>query len=310
MNARGPKRILVVDDVPDNLSVLFEFLGARGYDVRVADSGELALEQLPRVQPDLILLDVRLPGIDGFETCRRIKAEPQWADTPLFFLTALDETVDKVRGFALGAVDYVTKPLDPDEVLARVEAHLELRALRQALQVRNEELDCEVQRRVAAEKMLGRTLAEAVLVVDAEGAVVFRTEEAARLLARHGGLPPAAVRRTWSGTGPLSPLVSAVGRLRVERRPDPSGGGHVLVALKEDAPAGRPEDLLVLGLTAREAEVLFWIAQGKTSPEIAVILDTAGTTVKRHVANLLPKLGVETRLAAALRAMEILGGEG
>lgn len=308
---KTPKRILIVDDVPDNLSVLFEFLSARGFEVLAADSGELAIEQLPHSRPDLILLDVMMPGIDGFETCRRIKAEAAWADVPLFFLTALDDTVDKVRGFALGAVDYITKPIDPDEMLARIEAHLELRALRVALEVRNEELDREVQRRVAAERMLGRTLAEAVLVLDAAGEVVFRTEAAGNLLARHGGLPEVAVRRGWAnGKEAMAWTTAAGGRggvVRVECRPDPSGGANVLVGLTEVKRGGGPEDLLVLGITPREAEVLFWIARGKTSPEIAVILAAATATVKRHVANLLPKLGVETRLAAALRAMEILG---
>ena len=304
---KSQKRILIVDDVPDNLSVLFEFLSARGYDVLAADGGELAIEQLPHTRPDLILLDVMMPGIDGFETCRRIKADARFADVPLFFLTALDDTVDKVRGFTLGAVDYITKPLDPDEVLARIEAHLELRALRVALEARNEELDHEIARRVAAERMLGRTLAEAVLVLDAAGDVVFRTEAAALLLTRYGGLPALAVLRGWVATKVAAALIGQGGVVRVECRPDPSGGAHVLVGLTEERRAGTPDDLLVLGLTPREAEVLFWIARGKTSPEIAVILDAAVATVKRHVANLLPKLGVETRLAAALRAMEILG---
>ncbi len=299
------KRILVVDDVPDNLSMLFGVLSARGFEVFVADGGELALEQLPRTQPDLILLDVRMPGIDGFETCRRLKAEPDYADVPVFFLTALGETVDKVRGFAVGAADYITKPLDPDEVLARIGAHLQLRALRQVLEQRNEELDREVQRRVAAEQTLGRTLAEAVLVADARGAIVFCSEPAEALLARSGGMPDRAEVAAWAAAAAPVRRAGPVA-LTIERRPDPHGSGAMLFVLAAERPPGKSEDLLVLGITPREAEVLFWIAQGKTSPEIAVILATAPATVKRHVANLLPKLGVETRLAAALRAAEIL----
>lgn len=306
----APKRILIVDDVPDNLSMLFGVLSARGYQVFVADSGELALEQLAHTQPDLILLDVMMPGLDGFETCRRLKADAQFAEVPVFFLTAQSETVDKVRGFAVGAVDYVTKPLDPDEVLARIGAHLELRALRQALELRNEELDREVQRRLAAEQTLGHTLTEALLVLDERAAVVFSTEAARRLLARHGGMPDLAVRQHWRSAVQRLRWPTVAGWLFAEPRPDPAGGAVVMVLLSEEAVPGTPEDLLVLGITPREAEVLFWIAQGKTSPEIAVILATASATVKRHVANLLPKLGVETRLAAALRAMEVLGGRG
>src|SRR5688572_8404387 len=211
------KRILIVDDVPDNLSVLFEFLSARGFEVLVADSGNLALEELPQTNPDLILLDVMMPGIDGYETCRRIKANERFRDVPLFFLTALSDTVDKVKGFSLGAVDYITKPIDPDEVLARVRAHLELRALHLALEEQNEELDREMQRRIGAERSLANALENAVLVVDRQGAVQFRSAAAQRLLARHGGEPAAADLRGWfSSSGPHT-----LRGLRVTRVPDP-----------------------------------------------------------------------------------------
>ena len=297
------KRILIVDDVPDNLSVLFEFLSTRGFEVLVADSGGLALEELPRTNPDLILLDVMMPGIDGYETCRRIKASERFRDVPLFFLTALTDTIDKVKGFSLGAVDYITKPIDPDEVLARVRAHLELRALHVALEERNEELDREVQRRVGAERSLAHALENAVLVVDRAGTVQFRSQAAQRLLARRGGQPSTAELRGWfTGVTP-----SATHGLRITRVPDPESADRALFTLEEIPPEPSPTQLLALGLTPREAEILFWIAQGKTSPEIAVILQTATATVKRHVHHLLGKLGVETRLAAALKAMEVLG---
>ena len=300
------KRILIVDDVPDNLSVLFEFLSSRGFEVLVADSGTLALEELPQSNPDLILLDVMMPGIDGYETCRRIKMSERFRDVPLFFLTALTDTIDKVRGFSLGAVDYITKPIDPDEVLARVRAHLELRALHLALEERNEELDREVQRRVGAERSLAHALENAVLVVDRAGAVQFRTDAARRLLARHGGPPPAAELRGWFA-GSTAPNARG---LRITRVPDPESPDQALFTLEEIPAEPSPETLLTLGLTPREAEILFWVAQGKTSPEIAMILQTATATVKRHVHHILGKLGVETRLAAALKAMEVLGTAG
>jgi DNA-binding response OmpR family regulator/DNA-binding CsgD family transcriptional regulator len=297
------KHILIVDDVPDNLSVLFEFLTARGFQVFVADSGIMAIEELPQIAPDLILLDVMMPGLDGFSTCERIKADERFADVPLFFLTALTDTVDKVKGFALGAVDYITKPLDPDEVIARINAHLSLRALRLELEERNEELDREMQRRIAAERALGHTLEDSVLVIDRRGEILFLTQAAQQLFARHGGVPPAAQLRVWfAGSAP-----AATGTLAIRRLPDPHSADRALLVFEEKAPTASPDKLAVLGLTPRETEILFWIAQGKTSPEIAVILDTAPATVKRHVHNLLTKLGVETRLAAALRAMEVLG---
>jgi DNA-binding response OmpR family regulator/DNA-binding CsgD family transcriptional regulator len=301
------KRILIVDDVPDNLSVLFAFLTEHGFHVLAADSGGQALDELARIAPDLILLDVVMPELDGFETCRRIKADPKFAEVPLFFLTALTDTVDKVKGFELGAVDYITKPLQPEEVLARVNAHLDLRALRLDLEQRNEELDREAQFRLGAEQALKRALTAPVLLLERNGALLFRTEAAERVLGRHGGMPAETHRRSWFAGADEVEVAGSGGRLFVRRLPDPAGPGRALFVLMEKAPPATPEQLLVLGLTPREAEILFWIAQGKTSPEIAIILSTAPATVKRHVHHLLGKLGVETRLAAALKAMEILG---
>ena len=125
--------ILVVDDTPANLGVLVETLGAAGYNLMVAEDGEEALAQTAQTAPDLILLDVMMPGIDGFETCRRLKAQPTTADTPVLFMTALSETADKVRAFAAGGVDYITKPIEHEEALARVRTHLALRRLQREL---------------------------------------------------------------------------------------------------------------------------------------------------------------------------------
>ncbi|HEY0947042.1 MAG TPA: hybrid sensor histidine kinase/response regulator [Opitutaceae bacterium] len=125
--------VLVVDDTPANLSVLVQCLGDAGLRVMVAEDGLDALEQAARTRPDLILLDVMMPGIDGFETCRRLKTQPATADTPVIFMTALADTAEKLQGFAVGAVDYITKPVQHDEAIARVRTHLELRRLRRDL---------------------------------------------------------------------------------------------------------------------------------------------------------------------------------
>jgi signal transduction histidine kinase len=119
--------ILIVDDTSTNLKVIFEFLSQSGFKVSIAKSGESALEKVKEVLPDLILLDVMMPGIDGFETCRRLKADPRTKDIPVIFMTVLSEVVDKVKGLSLGAVDYITKPIEQEEVLARINVHLELR---------------------------------------------------------------------------------------------------------------------------------------------------------------------------------------
>src|SRR3954471_14359125 len=126
--------ILIVDDTPANLGVLVETLGAAGYQLMVAEDGEEALAQTAQTQPDLILLDVMMPGIDGFETCRRLKARAETCDVPVLFMTALSETADKVKAFAAGGVDYITKPIEHEEALARIRTHLALRRLQRELQ--------------------------------------------------------------------------------------------------------------------------------------------------------------------------------
>jgi signal transduction histidine kinase len=134
--------ILIVDDTPTNLAVLSEALTSANYQVAVALDGETALEQVAYKPPNLILLDIMMPGIDGFETCRRLKANPDTTQIPIVFMTALSDTVDKVKGLNLGAVDYITKPFQQEEVLARVKVHLELYHL-------NHSLDCQVKERTA-----------------------------------------------------------------------------------------------------------------------------------------------------------------
>jgi DNA-binding NarL/FixJ family response regulator len=116
--------VLIVDDTPDNLALLSDALDAQGYMVLVALDGQSALNRIQRRRPDLILLDAMMPGLDGFETCRRIKAAPESADIPVLFMTALTDSEHVVEGFAAGGSDYVTKPIQTDEVLARVAAHL------------------------------------------------------------------------------------------------------------------------------------------------------------------------------------------
>ncbi|MBW4495940.1 MAG: hybrid sensor histidine kinase/response regulator [Oscillatoria princeps RMCB-10] len=132
--------ILIVDRSPGNLGALFDFLSDFGFQVLIATDGESALKLVEDAAPDLILLDALMPGIDGYETCRRLKANPATEDIPVIFMTVLSETVDKVRGFNLGAVDYITKPVHQEEVLARVTAHLTVRNLQKRLLEKNEEL--------------------------------------------------------------------------------------------------------------------------------------------------------------------------
>src|ERR687886_822862 len=146
--------LLIVDDTPTNLRMLCDLLTDSGFEVLVAVDGESAIEQTIYAQPNLILLDVLMPGIDGFETCRRLKANQSTKDIPVIFMTALGETVDKVRGFQVGAVDYVTKPIQPEEVLARITNHLTIQNLQNQLQEQNLRLQQEVKERQQAEELV------------------------------------------------------------------------------------------------------------------------------------------------------------
>ena len=133
--------ILIVDDTPNNLQLLFSYLETAGFKVLLAEDGKTAI-QIARTQlPDLILLDVLMPGIDGFATCSQLKSQPSTKEIPVIFLTALSETVNKVQGFEVGGVDYITKPSEQEEVLARIQTHLNLTRMRQAIAVKNRELE-------------------------------------------------------------------------------------------------------------------------------------------------------------------------
>ena len=132
--------LLVVEDNPTNLSFLFNYLTKSGFKVFVATDGETAIQRVEAAQPDLILLDVMMPGMDGFEVCKRLKNNPSMQDIPVIFMTALSDTLNKVHGFEIGAVDYITKPLYPEEVLSRIQTHLTLRNLQKELQAQNKRL--------------------------------------------------------------------------------------------------------------------------------------------------------------------------
>ena len=129
--------LLVVDDTPENLGVLFDYLDLMGFTVLLVQNGENALKQAEENLPDLVLLDIMMPVLDGFEICQRLKANDKTKDIPVIFMTALTDTTDKVRGFQVGGVDYITKPFQHEEVVARIQTHLTLRKLQQELQKKN-----------------------------------------------------------------------------------------------------------------------------------------------------------------------------
>lgn len=283
--------ILLVDDTAANLSLLLDALDGAGYDLRIAENGLAALAQLERVLPDLILLDVVMPGLDGFAVCERLKSEPRWANIPVIFMTVLSDPDEKIRAFNAGAIDYVMKPVHPMEVLAHVRTHLRLRALQKSLE---EELAL----RLDAEAQLSQSLDRAVLLLDAANRIVFSSRLAQNLLYKH--FPDRAVDALPAALGAEgSPL--RMRRFREQNRKDLE-----LIVLEEAAPAPGPGVLRSLGLSPREAEVLFWVAEGKGNADISVILGTSPRTIEKHVEHILSKLGVESRLAAMRTALEVL----
>jgi class 3 adenylate cyclase len=149
--------VLVVDDEPANSRLLAEYLAECGLTVLTASNGASAIDLAQEESPDIILLDVVMPGIDGFETCHRLKADDATRDIPIIFATSLARTAEKVKGFRIGAVDYITKPFQLDEVLARVSAHLTIRALQKSLQVQNAQLQREIVERKRIEGALRRS---------------------------------------------------------------------------------------------------------------------------------------------------------
>jgi DNA-binding response OmpR family regulator/DNA-binding CsgD family transcriptional regulator len=300
-------RVLLVDDVPANLGVLDDVLSKAGAKIFIAQNGLTALTRAASVRPDLILLDVVMPGLSGFEVCRQLKDNPSTSDVAVLFLSALGETVDKVAGFSAGGVDYIQKPFQTEEVLARTNAHLSIRALQRnlhsqaaALQLQNEELEREMQRRMAVEREMRRSLDRAVLVSTRTGAVRFCSDRATPLLQEY-------FPQTTPGCVPAAMMAGRdVAGLRYQRSAREEA--DEVLWLMEAAPVSPTPSLLEpMGLTPREAEILYWVAHGKTNSEIGLILAVADTTVKKHVSNLLPKLGADNRLTAALLAMEVLG---
>ena len=199
--AADPDRILLVDDDPSNLDILRQTLDGRGYKLLVATSGEDALRVAQRSRPSLVLLDVLMPGMDGYEACRRLKADPATADAAVIFLSALEDPRAKVRGLEAGAVDFVTKPFQPEEVVARVHTHLTVQRLQRQLAGRNADLQREL---AVAQELLNeaRRRVDGPLVGDSPAVRALRES-----IAGHAGTLDALVL-----TGPYGAGQEAVAR--------------------------------------------------------------------------------------------------
>lgn len=294
--------VLVVDDSPDALSLINDTLEAAGMDVLVALEGRQALTIMRRIRPDLVLMDAVMPNMDGFEACKAMKADGALAAVPVIFMTGLNDTGDVVRGLESGGVDYLVKPVRPGELLARMKVHLANARLTHSAQ--------------SALDHAGQHL----VMFNVLGHLQWATPLAFALLEQAGLDQDLQMRtlapqlRAWLAPGP-----AMHSELRIEG-PDQallmrfqglSESGQVLFRLRE---ANRPDEASLLkgqlGLTERESEVLYWVANGKTNREVAEILGMSPRTVNKHLEQVFAKLGVENRTAAAGVALATLARVG
>ncbi len=290
--------VLIVDDQPDNLTLLHDALDEAGYMVLVATDGESALQRAQRALPDVILLDAVMPGMDGFSVARALKANFHTRSIPIVFMTGLTESEHVVAAFAAGSADYVTKPLKPQEVLARIAVHIQ-----QARQL--------TQASSALDAFGQATLA----IASASGKLVWQTALARQLLESYFGLSDTAppVLLQWiaqaqtaylNGQEPSALVYHTAGRrLLASLHQQTTEGEWLLVLREENHQASMLSLMQVFPLTQREAEVLYWLSLGKTNRDIADILGMSPRTVNKHLEHIFSKLGVETRTAAAALAL-------
>jgi len=291
---------LVVDDSPETLRLLTDALDGAGMTVMVALDGASAMRIVDQITPDIVLLDAVMPGMDGFETCKRLKRDAGLGNVPIIFMTGLAETEHIVRGLEAGGVDYVTKPIVVQEMIARIRVHLANARLTQSAR--------------AALDVSGRYL----LAVNGQGKIMWATPQAQKLLsatlaadtedefvlpdpiphwlnqAQQGKAgSKAAAMASFPGNEALR--LQYMGKL---------GPNEFLLRLAKDAGADTPAEFSSeLGLTTREGEVLSWLSKGKTNRDIAQILGLSPRTVDKHLEQIYSKLGVENRTAAAAIAV-------
>src|SRR4051812_47489899 len=297
IEARKRDVALVVDDSPETLRLLTDALDSAGMTVMVALDGAAAMRIVDQITPDIILLDAVMPGIDGFETCRRLKRDAGLSNVPVIFMTGLADTEHIVRGLEAGGVDYVTKPIAIEEMLARIRVHLANARLTQSAR--------------AALDVSGRFL----LAVNRQGKIMWATPQAHKLLSDHLGadnddlvLPEPlrqwldVARRSASKTQPTAAL-SSQAQLRLHYMGH-AGPNEFLLRLAKDTGTNLPAEFSSeFGLTTREREVLSWLSKGKTNRDIAQILGLSPRTVDKHLEQIYAKLGVENRTAAAAIAV-------
>lgn len=290
--------VLIVDDSPETLSLLNETLEKEGMETLVALEGNQALSIARKMIPDIIILDAMMPSMSGFEVCKRLKEDPELRSIPVIFMTGLSDTESVVKGFDAGGIDYITKPIVNTELLARMRVHL-------------------ANSRVALSAQSALDLAgQYIFAVDETGNMRWSTPQVNQLLGVSNNQQSwvsehfADEIKEWFSSEP------SMGMHFTLKSPNPSfkvfflgkaSANEYLLRLV-DQESGNEAFALKDSwkLTAREAEVLFWIAKGKTNREIGQILGTSPRTINKHSENIYKKLEVENRTTAAAKALEHL----
>lgn len=289
--------VLVVDDSPETLGLVNDSLERAGMTTLVALEGQQALNIAHKMTPDIILLDAMMPHMDGFTTCRELKRDPELRAIPVIFMTGLSETEDIVRGFEAGGVDYITKPVNPTELVARIKVHL-----------------ANARVTLSAQTALD-SAGQNICAVDRRGQLLWATPQARQLIEAAGaaGWSQAVMAtpvETW-----LTRLPNEGDQLRIAAPALPlrlvfigqSSSQELLLRIVNEQ---QPDEITLLRqafpVTDREAEVLLWVAKGKTNREIAQILELSPRTINKHLEQVFRKVGVENRTSAAAMAVGAL----
>ena len=288
--------VMVVDDSVDSIRMINDALEEAGMTVLVALDGSQALTISQNITPDIVLMDALMPNMDGFETCRQLKEKPGFSDIPIIFMTGLSDTEHVVMGLNSGGVDYVTKPINTTELLARMQVHLTnarmARSARHALD----------------------TTGQNLFAANRQGELLWSTPEVSNALPESGAPDSGQLQEqleTWFAHNPepghtlplpetnpprtIEFLALVDGREYLLRLRTPQNPNQATAALRKR-----------FELTVRESDVLLWIANGKTNREIGQILDMSPRTVNKHLEQVFRKVGVENRTAAAASAIRVL----
>lgn len=323
MTAKANKDlVLVVDDSPESLSMINDTLDAAGLAVLVALEGMQALSVAQSITPDIILLDAIMPNMDGFETCKKLKSISHLAHIPVIFMTGLSDTESIVKGFDAGGVDYIQKPVNGDELIARMRVHLNNARFTQSA-------------RIALD-----SAGQYLIATNSKGELQWATPQAQTLFENadlshewlHSELPSAlepifskdntSISKDGTSVSKANTTISKDnapsdkatirhGDLSIEVQyiSETHSDEHLLKLIDSAKPGEDKQLQIAFGLTGRESEVLLWLARGKGNADIAMILGVSPRTVNKHLEQVFRKLSVENRTSAAVMALKALESE-